>query len=143
MSAFFLTATARSMQEIWCGTDQSFLSFFHSSKSGIVNVYGRDVLNTNVYKPTPLKALGNLTTRVQEIKFNHDAQLMGISSNRKRDQFRLVHLPSLTVFSNWPTAATPLSYVSSFDFSPRSGYLAIGNDKGRVLLYRLNHYPSA
>ncbi|GAB5588707.1 U3 snoRNP protein [Umbelopsis nana] len=113
------------------------------SKSGIVNVYGREVLRTDVHKPTPLKALGNLTTRIQEVKFNHDSQLMGISSNRKRDQFRLVHLPSLTVFSNWPTAATPLSYVSSFDFSPRSGYLAIGNDKGRVLLYRLNHYPSA
>jgi U3 small nucleolar RNA-associated protein 18 len=26
------------------------------------------------------------------------------------------------------------------DFSPKSGYLAMGNDKGRVLLYRLNHY---
>ncbi|CAO3660842.1 unnamed protein product [Umbelopsis ramanniana] len=113
------------------------------SKSGVVNVYGRDVLRTDLFNPTPLKALGNLTTRINEIKFNHDSQLMGISSNRKKDQFRLVHLPSLTVFSNWPTAATPLSYVSSFDFSPRSGYLAIGNDKGRVLLYRLNHYPSA
>lgn len=109
----------------------------------MVNVYGRDVLRTDLFNPTPLKALGNLTTRINEIKFNHDSQLMGISSNRKKDQFRLVHLPSLTVFSNWPTAATPLSYVSSFDFSPRSGYLAIGNDKGRVLLYRLNHYPSA
>jgi U3 small nucleolar RNA-associated protein 18 len=26
------------------------------------------------------------------------------------------------------------------DFSPKSGFLALGNDKGRVLLYRLKHY---
>jgi len=48
----------------------------------------------------------------------------------------------LTVFSNWPTAGTPLSYVSCFDFSPNSGFLAIGNDKGNALLYRLNYYDS-
>ena len=35
---------------------------------------------------------------------------------------------------------TPLSYVFSLDFSPNSGYLAVGNDKGKVLLYRLRHY---
>ena len=28
-------------------------------------------------------------------------------------------------------------------FSPHSGFVAIGNDKGRVLLYRLNHYMQA
>lgn len=28
----------------------------------------------------------------------------------------------------------------SMDFSPKSGFLALGNDKGRVLLYRLKHY---
>lgn len=47
-----------------------------------------------------------------------------------------VHMPSLSVFSNWPTRKTPFSYVSAFDLSPQSRYLAIGNDKGKVLLYR-------
>ena len=50
--------------------------------------------------------------------------------------FIQLHLPSLTVFSNWPTSRTPLRYVNTFDFSPNSGYLSIGNDKGKALLYR-------
>ena len=47
-----------------------------------------------------------------------------------------VHLPSLTVFSNWPTSRTPLRYVHTFDFSPNSGYLSVGNDRGKALLFR-------
>ena len=40
-------------------------------------------------------------------------------------------------------AGTPLGYVSKFAFSPRSGYVAMGNAKGKVLLYRLNHYSAS
>ena len=46
----------------------------------------------------------------------------------------------------WPWCAssrTPLGHVTSLAFSPRGGYAAVGNDKGRVLLYRLNHWPDA
>jgi U3 small nucleolar RNA-associated protein 18 len=53
-----------------------------------------------------------------------------------------VHIPSCTVYQNWPTPRTPLHYVQSLAFSPHSGYLAVGNDKGRALLFRLNHYES-
>jgi U3 small nucleolar RNA-associated protein 18 len=49
----------------------------------------------------------------------------------------------MTVFGNWPTDRTPLGKLMEFDFSPHSGYLALGNHRGRVLLYRLNHYTSA
>ena len=52
-------------------------------------------------------------------------------------------MASRTVFANWPTPSTPLHNVACVDFSPHSGYLAIGNDRGRALLYRLNHYASA
>lgn len=45
-------------------------------------------------------------------------------------------MPSLSVFSNWPTRRSPLGYVSALDLSPLSRYAAIGNDKGKVLLYR-------
>lgn len=54
-----------------------------------------------------------------------------------------IHMPTLTCYSNWPTQRTPLGYVSSMCFSPHSGMLAMGNDKGRALLYRVNHYPSS
>ncbi len=56
---------------------------------------------------------------------------------------RVLHVPSMTVFSNWPTSKSPLHYVHSAAFSPNSGYLAIGNARGRVLLYRLHHYSKA
>ncbi|KAL1916838.1 uncharacterized protein VTP21DRAFT_5542 [Calcarisporiella thermophila] len=111
------------------------------SKSGIVNVYDKNSLGSS--HPKALKSIMNLTTRIHDLKFNHDGQILGMASRARKDQFRLVHLPSLTVFSNWPTSGTPLSYVNCFEFSPNSGYLGIGNDKGRVLLYRLRHYPSA
>ena len=51
-----------------------------------------------------------------------------------------VHLPSLTVFSNWPTSGTPLGHVTSIDFSAQSEYVAIGNTRGRVLLYHLRDF---
>ncbi|KAF8976480.1 U3 small nucleolar RNA-associated protein 18 [Entomortierella lignicola] len=115
--------------------------FAVGSKSGIVNIYDRTCLTTST--PKPLRAIGNLTTSIHTMRFNHDSQILAISSKGRKDQLRLIHIPSLKVFPNWPTKGTPLSYVSSLAFSPRSGYLAIGNDKGKVLLYRLNHYPSA
>ena len=40
------------------------------------------------------------------------------------------------MFFNWPVRKTPLSYVSGVDISPQGKYLAVGNAKGRVLLYR-------
>jgi U3 small nucleolar RNA-associated protein 18 len=46
----------------------------------------------------------------------------------------------LTVFSNWPTSQTPLGQVSALAFSRGSEYLAIGNHKGNVLLYSIEHF---
>ncbi|KAF9957939.1 U3 snoRNP protein [Modicella reniformis] len=111
------------------------------SRSGIVNVYDRSCLST--HKPKSLRAIGNLTTSIHTMRFNHDSQILAISSKSRKDQLKLVHIPSLKVFPNWPTSGTPLSYVTSLTFSPKSGYLAVGNDRGKVLLYRLNHYSSA
>ncbi len=53
-----------------------------------------------------------------------------------------VHLPSLTVFNNFPNEKTDLGVVTDFDFSPHSGFLAIAAKTGRVRLYKLNHYRS-
>ena len=70
-------------------------------------------------------------------------QMVAIASRFTRDGVRIVHLPSGTVFSNWPSVKTPLRYVFCAEFSPSSGYLALGNDRGRVLLYRVGHYAEA
>ena len=53
-----------------------------------------------------------------------------------------IHIPSFTAFSNWPTSSTPLGHVSSVDFSAGGEYFAIGNTRGRVLLYHLKDYDA-
>lgn len=109
------------------------------SDSGVVNVYD----NAGLSAPSkPRKALMQLTTQADSLKFNPDSQILAMASKDARDALKFVHLPSFTVFSNWPTARTPLHYVSAMDFSPSSGYFAVGNARGRVLLYRLTHYKS-
>lgn len=127
------------------------------SDIGVVNVYDADRAAADVAAatarssifaamsatPKPLKSVMNLTTAIDQLKFSHDAQLLAMGSRRTKDALKLLHLPSFTVFSNWPTSKTPLHYVSSLDISPHSGLLSIGNDRGRVLLYRLNHYKRA
>lgn len=106
---------------------------------GVVNLYRREADGHAVL----LKSLMNLTTSIDSLSFSHDAQMMLMGSRMKREALRLVHLPSMTVFSNWPTSRTPLHYVHAASFSPRSGFLAVGNAKGRALLYRLHHYADA
>jgi U3 small nucleolar RNA-associated protein 18 len=82
----------------------------------------------------------NLHTSADYIRFNSDGQILAMATQREKHGLKLLHVPSKTVFSNWPTSKTPLGYVWSMDFSPTSKFLAIGNDKGKCLLYKLNHY---
>ena len=90
----------------------------------------------------PAKALYNLTTKADVMRFNAQGTVLAMGSTMQRDALRLVHVPSRTVFANWPTSKTPLHYVHCVAFSPDSGYLAIGNARGRVLLYKLQHYSN-
>ncbi|KAG6371535.1 WD40-repeat-containing domain protein [Boletus reticuloceps] len=123
------------------GGDQGGKYLAIGSNIGLVNMYSADsALSLDVPKLKPLKTLGNLTTNISCLSYNHDAQLLAMASSVKKDQMRLVHLPSLTVFGNWPTTSTPLGHVTAMDFSTGSEYLAIGNNRGRVLLYQLRDY---
>jgi U3 small nucleolar RNA-associated protein 18 len=65
-----------------------------------------------------------------------------MASQTKKNALRLLHVPTQTVFQNWPTTNTPVHYTSATAFSPHSGYYAVGNDKGKALLFRLNHYEN-
>ncbi|WFC94109.1 U3 snoRNP protein [Malassezia brasiliensis] len=131
------------------------------SASGVVNVYGGaddrittsatldGLVDTPVTAPVtddvqlkPRRALGNLTTAITSMQFSHDAQLLAIASRNKKDALRMVHVPTLQTYSNWPTAGTPLGHVTALDFSTESRYMAIGNSRGRVLLYALRSYVS-
>uniref|UniRef100_A0A8C8RA16 U3 small nucleolar RNA-associated protein 18 homolog n=1 Tax=Pelusios castaneus TaxID=367368 RepID=A0A8C8RA16_9SAUR len=110
------------------------------SSSGVVNVYTQDVClrETN---PKPVKAIMNLITAATSLTFNPTTEILAVASKEATDAVRLVHIPSFTVFSNFPVFRRKLIYFAqSMDFSPRSGFFSIGNNKGKALLYRLKHY---
>ena len=108
------------------------------AESGVVNLYSD--AGSSAARKAPLKSLMNLQTSADCTRFNHDGNILAFSTKREREGLKLLHVPSQTVFSNWPTAKTPLKYVWSLDFSPMSKFLTIGNDKGECLLYKLEHY---
>uniref|UniRef100_A0ACD5YDT8 Uncharacterized protein n=2 Tax=Avena sativa TaxID=4498 RepID=A0ACD5YDT8_AVESA len=115
--------------------------FATGSSSGIVNVYKRDEFLGG--KKKPLKTIENLTTDIGQMKFNHDAQILAICSGKERNGMRLVHVPSFTVYQNWPGPRFSLHYPRCLDFSPGSGFLSVGHAGGKVLLYKLHHYQNA
>ncbi|XP_008269505.3 U3 small nucleolar RNA-associated protein 18 homolog [Oryctolagus cuniculus] len=109
------------------------------SSCGVVNIYSQDscLQETN---PKPIKAIMNLVTGVSSMAFNPTTEILAIASEKMKEAVRLVHLPSCTVFSNFPVVKKNISHVHTLDFSPRSGYFALGNEKGKALMYRLHHY---
>lgn len=115
--------------------------FAAGSDSGIVNVYNREEFLGG--KRKPIKTIENLTTSVGFMKFNNDAQILAISSRMKKNSLKLIHVPSFTVFSNWPPPNRTLHYLTCLDFSPGGGFMAMGNAAGKVLLYKLHHYHHA
>lgn len=108
------------------------------AESGVVNLYNDT--SRPFQKRSPVKSILNMHTSIDYMKFNPQGDILAMSSRREKDALKLVHVPTQTVFSNWPTSKTPLSYVWSLDFSPGSKFMAVGNDKGKCLLYKLSHY---
>lgn len=108
-------------------------------ESGFVNIYERRSEDSN-QAPKPAAVLSQLTTTISSLQFSPDGQILCMASRATKDALRLVHLPTFKVFANWPTSGTPLGKVTSVAFSPRGEMLAVGNEQGKVRLWRLNHY---
>jgi len=114
------------------------------SSSGIVNIYDRrswtpsspDAPNAGIpSNPKPLRVLDQLVTPISHLTFSSDGQVMCMASKMKADALRLVHLPTASVYKNWPTGKTPLGRVSAVAFGEDAeGGLAIvvGNDRGAL-----------
>jgi U3 small nucleolar RNA-associated protein 18 len=124
--------------------------FAVGSDTGVVNVYGRAAMAasrddegvTAGRTGKPERAFLNLTTKVSSLAFNCDGRLLAVASESLKNAVRLVHVPTMTVYGNWPTQATNLRRIFCLAFSPGGEYLAIGNDKGSALLFRIrNGYP--
>jgi U3 small nucleolar RNA-associated protein 18 len=115
------------------------------SSSGIVNIYDRrqwastgasaDAENSGIpRRPKPTKALDHLTTPTSHLSFSPDGELLCMASRWKKDALRLVHLPSCTVYKNWPTASTPFGRISAIAWGDVDGalLLTVGNEAGNV-----------
>ncbi|KAK5956667.1 U3 snoRNP protein [Knufia fluminis] len=109
----------------------------HTSTTSTANTTN----SATTYRPPPLRTLPNLTTPISNLVFTPDStgQLLVISSRWKKNALRLVHLPSCTVYRNWPTDKTPLGRVSSVALtsSADGAYLAVGNEAGKVRLWQI------
>lgn len=110
-----------------------------SSQQGVCNVYNyQDVLQEKC--PKPLKTILNLTTAISSTTFNHTSELLAIASKEVENAIRIVHFPSGTVYHNFPGMNPNIGKPNAVQFSPQSGYLAIGSSDKQVPLYRLKHF---
>ncbi|XP_041736400.1 U3 small nucleolar RNA-associated protein 18 homolog [Coregonus clupeaformis] len=122
-------AASRNGQYLACG-----------SAAGVVNVYSQEVcMRQN--NPKPLKAIMNLVTSATSLRFNPTSEILAIASRADDEAARLVHIPSFTVFSNFPMFQRKTIYrAHCLDFSPNSGFFSLANNKGHAPLFRLLHY---
>ncbi|XP_065820945.1 U3 small nucleolar RNA-associated protein 18 homolog isoform X3 [Labrus bergylta] len=110
------------------------------SQSGVVNIYSQEAC-LNSTNPKPLKAVMNLLTSATSLRFNPTSEILAIASRAEDEAVKLVHMPSLSVFSNFPVSKRKVVYrASCLDFSPHSGFFSLANSKGHAPLFRLLHY---
>ena len=123
------------------------------SSSGVVNIYDRRawlaspaISTTNgageqqqpvPKQPKPTRALDQLTTPTSHLVFSPDGQMMVMASRWKKDALRIIHLPSCTVYKNWPTSSTPLGRITGVAFAPGSDTLAVANEAGKIRMWEI------
>ena len=105
------------------------------SDSGIVNVYNRSEMMKST-KPIPEKVISNLTTTISNLKFSPTSEILAFSSEFKDNAVKLMHLPSMTVFQNFPPMKHNLMRPNCMDFSTNGGYFSVGNNRGAANLFR-------
>lgn len=111
------------------------------SSHGVVNVYDTHCIYKSEY-PECEKALMNLTTRISSLAFNATSEILGYSSVDIPNSVKLYNVASGENFKNFPGFQSSLGNVNTMNFSPKSGFLAIGNNKSVVSLIKLNHYKN-
>jgi WD40 repeat protein len=125
------------------------------SNSGITNIYERVELLASSGKtaaaavaadddelafkerPAPRRIFEQLITPISVLAFSPDGQLLAFGSVHKKDALKLVHLPTCTIYQNWPTSSTPLGRITALSFGRQSDILAVGNDAGKIRLWQI------
>ena len=101
----------------------------------MVNIYKRKTCWSST-NPNPEKIVLNLTTSVTDLKFNPSSEILAMASEVKENSVKLLHVPSMTVFSNFPSFNFNVKRPNCIDFSLNGGYFSIGNNRGAANLYR-------
>ena len=97
--------------------------FMFSDSAGICSLYSTPTqMSTEATSESyrlihPMKVFKNLVTGINAIDINNDNSMMVYASVDKMDQIRAVHIPSLTVFSNWPAYQEHVGNVQSLSIS--------------------------
>lgn len=119
------------------------------SSSGVVNIYDRRAWLSNpsaagagsqqpVPKaPKPTRSLDQLTTPTSHLVFSPDGQMLIMASRWKKDALRIIHLPTCTVYKNWPTSNTPLGRITGVAFGPGNDVLAVANEAGKIRMWEV------
>jgi U3 small nucleolar RNA-associated protein 18 len=81
----------------------------------------------------------NLTTTLTDLKFGPTGQTLAILSKWKKNAVRLAHIPSYTVFQNFP-ALINLKYPMCTDFSQSGEFMALGNDAGKTHIFHMPYF---
>ncbi|KAJ9648851.1 U3 snoRNP protein [Coniosporium tulheliwenetii] len=150
-----LALGGRSGREGWLGGDRWVAV---GSSSGVVNIYDRrawsgtaqptaadgELANGGIPSgPKPTKTFDQLTTPTSHLAFSPDGQALAMASRWKRDAMRIVHLPSCTVYKNWPTSKTPLGRITAVAWGERGNegeaelVLAVANEQGKIRLWEV------
>lgn len=111
------------------------------SMEGIVNVYDFESVQKSE-TPLPQKTFYNLTTAISEVKFNHSSELLAMCSAAVPAAVKIAHFPSATVYANFPGFQSDIGRIQTMEFSPGSGYLALGNRSKEVRLFRLKSFKN-
>ena len=111
------------------------------SDTGVVNIYKTEDLMKSE-NPKPVKAVMNLVTEVTSLAFSPNSEILAMSSWFKESSVRLLHVSSMSVFSNFPLPSIKYHKIADVKFTPHSGFFAFCGQTRDVNLFRLCHYDN-
>ncbi|KAL0613325.1 U3 small nucleolar RNA-associated protein 18-like protein [Plecturocebus cupreus] len=125
----FSIATSRKGQNVAC-----------SSNCGVVNIYNQDSCLQETNQKL-IKTIMKLVTGVTSLTFNPTTEILAnrFSAFWLRSSAEILAIASekneRSIFSNFPVIKKKtISHIHTMDFSPKSRYFALGNEKGKALI---------
>lgn len=109
------------------------------SRQGFVNIYNYEDVIAKKF-PVPAKSVSNLRTEITDMQFNPASEMLAMCSADVVNAVKILHFPSATVFSNFPSQHDNIGRSTVTAFSPAGGFFSLGTIEGRVPLYRMRHY---